>query len=43
MDSHRRRRSPGSQRFAVSLFNGNLAIWNFPEIERLRAGLGLSP
>src|SRR5260221_7071544 len=35
--------SPDSQRLAVSRSNGDIAIWNLPEIERVMAGLGLSP
>jgi len=33
--------SPDSQRLAVSRSNGDIAIWNLPEIERVLAGLGL--
>jgi WD40 repeat protein len=35
--------SPDSQRLAVSRSNGDIAIWNLPEIERVLVGLGLSP
>ena len=35
--------SPDGQRLAVARSNGDIAIWNLPEIERVLAGLGLSP
>ena len=35
--------SPDSQRLAISRSNGDIANWNLPEIERVLAGLGLSP
>ncbi len=33
--------SPDSRRLAVSRSNGNIAIWNLAEIERLLGELGL--
>ncbi|MBI4664542.1 MAG: protein kinase [Verrucomicrobia bacterium] len=35
--------SPDSRRLGVSHSNGDIAIWNLPEVERVLAGLGLSP
>jgi len=35
--------SPNSQRLAISRANGDIAIWNLPEIERVLVGLGLNP
>ena len=35
--------SPDSQRLAVSRSNGAIALWSLPEIERVLAGLSLSP
>jgi hypothetical protein len=35
--------SPDIHRLAVSRSNGEIAIWNLPEIERVLASLELSP
>jgi WD40 repeat protein len=35
--------SPNSQRLALSLDNGELAIWNVAEIEKVLAGLQIGP